>query len=76
MGMAWCKVSSLTAAVSRTLKDADYPTSRARLLQLTSGKTVEGWDVNYFLGQALQRNRYESLRGVMADLEDWLDSQG
>ncbi len=76
MGMAWCKVSSLTAAVSRTLKDADYPASRSRILAIASGKTVEGWEVNYFLDKALRRRKYANLRSVMADLEDWLESQG
>ncbi len=76
MGMAWCKVSSLTAAVSRTMKDAAYPISRKQLLAATSGKTVEGWEVNYFLGQALHRKQYGDFRTIMADLEDWLDLQG
>jgi len=76
MGMAWCKVSSLTAAVSRTLKYADFPISRSRLLTVTSGRTVEGWEVNYFLEKALRRRRYSDLRSVMADLESWLESQG
>ncbi len=75
MGMAWCKVSSLTAAVSRTLRDATYPASRADILEITSGKTVDGWEVNYFLGQALHRRRYQNLKAVMADLESWLESQ-
>ncbi len=74
--MAWCKVSSLTAAVSRTLSGTVFPASRAQILELTSGKTVEGWDVDYFLSQALRRKSYRSLRIVMADLEVWLDSQG
>jgi hypothetical protein len=76
MGMAWCRVSSLTAAVSRTLKDAKYPASRKRILEITLGKTVEGWEINYFLGKALTKKSYPDLRTVMLDLEDWLDSQG
>ena len=52
MGMAWCKVSSLTAAVSRTLGTARYPMTRAQILAATSGRVVEGWEINYFLGQA------------------------
>ena len=74
--MAWCKVSSLTAAVSRTLKVANYPLSRAQVLEASSGKTVEGWEINYFLGQALKRKRYADLRTIMTDLEDWLEAQG
>ncbi|MDA4125155.1 MAG: hypothetical protein OK438_06905 [Thaumarchaeota archaeon] len=74
--MAWCKVSSLTAAVSRTLRHARFPISRSDLLTVTSGKTVEGWEVSYFLGQALHKGRYPDLRSVMADLESWVESQG
>ncbi len=74
--MAWCKVSSLTAAVSRTLKGAGFPMTRARILVATSGRTVEGWDINYFLGKALRRRAYADLRAVMTDLEEWLESQG
>jgi len=74
--MAWCKVSSLTAATARTLKGAGFPLTRSRILALTSGRTVEGWDVNYFLDMALKRGRYTDLRSVMADLEAWLEAQG
>lgn len=76
MSLAWCKVSSLTAAVSRTLKGANYPMSRSQVMALTDGRVVEGWEVNYFLGQALRRKSYPNLRAVMADLESWLDKQG
>jgi len=76
MGMAWCKVSSLTAAVSRSLKGARFPLTRARILAATSGKTLEGWDVNYFLEKALRRRKYPDLRAVMSDLEEWLEHQG
>ena len=74
--MAWCKVSSLTAAVSRTLREADFPASRAKLLHSTSGKTVEGWEINYFLRKALVRKDYQNLRAVVSDLDSWLESQG
>jgi hypothetical protein len=74
--MAWCKVSSLTAAASRTLKDATYPATRTQLLKMTLGKTVEGWEVNYFLNQALHHRNYKDLRSVMAELESWLELQG
>jgi hypothetical protein len=74
--MAWCKVSSLTAAVASTLKSSRFPLTRAQVLVSTSGKSVDGWDVNYFLGQALERRRYQDLRAVMTDLEDWLEAQG
>jgi len=74
--MAWCKVSSLTAAVSRTLKEARFPMSRAKVLRLVEGKTVEGWELGYFLSKALSKNRYGDLRAVMRDLEEWLEVQG
>ena len=76
MGLAWCKVSSLTAAVSRTLRAAKYPISRAQVLAACSGKSVDGWDIDYFLGQALRKRRYADLRTIMTDLEDWLEAQG
>ncbi len=74
--MAWCKVSSLTAAASRTLKGMEYPASRTRLLEVARGKTVEGWELDFFLKQALKRAKYSDLREVMSDLEDWLEMQG
>ncbi len=74
--MAWCKVSSLTAATSRTLRGARFPLARAKILTLTSGKVVEGWEVSYFLRQALKKVAYPDLRSVMADLDDWLEKQG
>jgi len=75
MGMAWCRVSSLTAAVTRTLKEARFPMTRGQVLALVKGKVVEGWEVDYFLSKALKRRRYRDLRGVMADLEEWLNAQ-
>jgi hypothetical protein len=74
--MAWCRVSSLIAAVSRTLKYARFPMTRSRILDAVEGKTVEGWELNYFLSQALKRRSYRNLREVMSDLDDWLDAQG
>jgi hypothetical protein len=74
--MAWCKVSSLTAATARTLQGEAFPLTRSRILVLTSGRVVEGWDVGYFLGKALKRRSYADLRGIMKDLEAWLEAQG
>ncbi len=74
--MAWCKVSSLTAAVARSLRQVKYPTTRVAILSATEGKVVEGWELSYFLGKALRRRRYLGLSGVMDDLEDWLEKQG
>ena len=74
--MAWCRVSSLTAAVARTFKEARFPMTRGQILALAKGKVVEGWEVDYFLLKALKRRRYRDLRGVMADLEEWLNAQG
>jgi hypothetical protein len=74
--MAWCKVSSLTAAVSRTFRGANYPLTKEQVLAASSGKTLEGWELNYFLRQALRRKNYTDLRTIMTDLEDWLEAQG
>jgi hypothetical protein len=76
MGLAWCKVSSLTAAVGRVLKDSPFPATRGRLLKLTAGKNVEGWELNYFLSKVLRRTRYADLRSVIEELDDWLEAQG
>lgn len=76
MGMAWCKVSSLTAAVSRTLRAERFPLSKAKILEASAGKTVEGWELSFFLGKSLRRRSYPDLRAVMSDLETWLDAQG
>jgi hypothetical protein len=75
MGMAWCKVSSLTAAVARTLKPAKFPMTRAQVLALAAGKSVEGWEIVYFLRRALGRKSYNDVRSVMSDLESWLEAQ-
>lgn len=74
--MAWCKASSLTAAVARTLRDAGFPATKARILTVAGDKVVEGWDVSQFLRSSLSRRTYGSLRDVMADLESWLEIQG
>ena len=74
--MAWCKLSSLNAAVSRTLRGRNYPLSREAILEIAEGKTVEGWELDYFLSKALRREEYPDVRSVIADLGDWMDSQG
>lgn len=74
--MAWCKVSSLTAAVARSLKGVKYPASRKQILTATRGLVVEGWDVTFFLDSALKQGRYQDIRSVMSDLESWLEQQG
>jgi hypothetical protein len=73
--MAWCKVSSLTAATSRTLRGARFPLTRERILALASGKVVEGWEIDYFLCRALKSKAYPDLKSVIADLESWLEVQ-
>jgi len=45
-------------------------------MSAAEGKTVEGWELSYFLEQALSRRKYPDLRSVMEDLEDWLEKQG
>jgi len=75
MGMAWCRVSSLTAAVSRLLREARFPISRSQILREAKGKNLEGWDLDYFLEKALKRGSYRDLRGVLSDLNDWLEAQ-
>ena len=74
--MAWCKASSLTAAVAMSLHGLDYPASRSKVLAKVRGARVEGWEVDYFLGRALKRRSYSDLREVMAELEAWLEVQG
>jgi hypothetical protein len=74
--LAWCKASSLTAAVARSLKTVDFPASRSRILTQVEGASVEGWDVEFFLGEALKQRSYSELRDVMAELESWLEVQG
>ncbi|HEY6282752.1 MAG TPA: hypothetical protein VIW22_02380 [Nitrososphaerales archaeon] len=74
--MAWCKLSSLIAAVVRVLKEASFPLTRAQILSLTAGKNVEGWELHYFLTRSLKKGKYADFRAVMRDLEDWLEAQG
>jgi hypothetical protein len=74
--LAWCKVSSLTAAVARCLRGLEYPTTKRAIMSAIGGKVVEGWELSYFLGQALTQRRYSDLRSVILDLEDWLAKQG
>jgi len=74
--MAWCRVSSLTATVPRSLKGAKFPLSRWLILLMTEGKNLEGCDLDYFLEKALKRADYRDLREVLSDLDDWLDAQG
>ncbi|MBI3859262.1 MAG: hypothetical protein HY296_03350 [Thaumarchaeota archaeon] len=73
--MAWCKVSSLTAAVSTTLRRSRFPLARDEILNLTERVTLEGWELQFFLSRALMRESYPDLRAVMSDLEEWLDQQ-
>jgi len=74
--LSWCKVSSLTASVASGLKGIRYPVSRAKILNETSGVVIEGWDLSFFLGEALSRRSYGSLRHVMTDVEAWAERQG
>lgn len=74
--LAWCKVSSLTSAVAVTLRGMKYPVAKSKIVAFTEGKTVEGWELGFFLRQALVHARYDGLRYVMTDLEDWLEKQG
>ena len=73
--MAWCRVSSLTAAVSRSLKGVEFPLSRTGVLRELEGKSLEGWDLDFFLAKALNRSAYHDLKEVLSDLNDWLESQ-
>jgi hypothetical protein len=66
----------MTSAVVRSIRGETFPTTRSRLLSLTKGRVVEGWDVSEFLARSLVRRRYADLRSVMSDLEAWLDEQG
>ena len=76
MGMAWCRVSSLTAAVSKSLRGAKFPLSRSRILRMVEGRNLDGWDLGYFLEKALKKGSYRDLREVVSDLNDWLEAQG
>lgn len=74
--MAWCKVSSLTAAVARSMRSVTYPATKSVILAAADGKTVEGWELSFFLSRSLTHRRYKDLGSVITDLEDWLDEQG
>lgn len=75
--MAWCKMSSLTAAVVASLEGFPYPARKHEIVSYVEGKTIQGWDVPFFLERSLkERRRYRSLREVMSDLESWLEVQG
>ena len=74
--MAWCRVSSLTAAVSRSLRGARFPLPRSRILRMLEGRNLEGWDLDYFLEKALKRRNYHDIREVLSDLSNWLEAQG
>ena len=76
MGLAWCRVSSLTAAVSKLLKGAEFPLTRSRILRMLEGMNLEGWDLDYFLVKALTKGSYHDLREVLSDLDAWLEAQG
>jgi len=41
---------------------------------LTEGKLVEGWELNFFVRQALRKPNME-LNEVMLDVEIWLEQQ-
>ena len=40
-----------------------------------AGRTLEGWELDYFLAQALKKQNYGDLREVLSDLSDWLEAQ-
>jgi hypothetical protein len=54
----------------------EFPVSKSSILKLTDGKLTEGWELSYFLGQALSRRSYPDLRSIILDLDDWLEKQG
>lgn len=74
--MSWCKISSLTSATAKTIRGMRFPTSRAALLAQADGKVSEGWKLGYFLGRALHKKNYSSMREVMAAVEAWAEKQG
>ena len=74
--MSWCRVSSLNASVAKALKGFSYPVTRRKVLTSTGHIVVEGWEVGYFLKQALAKERYFGLREIMADVESWAERQG
>jgi hypothetical protein len=74
--MSWCRVSSLTAAVVKSLKGASFPATKQEVLSAAGKDAVDGWDISYFLKISLSRARYDSVRSVISDLEGWLEVQG
>ena len=74
--MAWCRVSSLTAAVSRALTGSPFPMTRSQILRAVAGRTLEGWELDYFLGKAMTERKYATIKAVLADLDAWLEEQG
>ena len=40
-----------------------------------AGRNLEGWELDYFLAQALKKQKYGDLREVLSDLSDWLEAQ-
>jgi len=73
--MAWCRVSSLTEAVTRALEGSRFPMSRNGILP-TTGKNVEGCELDFFVSKALGKQKYETIRSVMIDFSGWLEAQG
>ncbi len=73
--MSWCKVSSLTAAVAKALRGFPFPATRKVIAKGTESLVVDGWEVGYFLGEALAKKRYSGLREVMADVESFAERQ-
>ena len=69
-------MSSLNASVAKALKGFSYPATRRKVLLGTRGVVVEGWEVGYFLKQALAKERYLGLREIMDDVEGWAERQG
>jgi len=74
--MAWCRASSLTAEVARTLRGEKFPLRKERILELLDGKQTDGLDIQSLLSKSLTHRRYPDLRSVMRELEDWLNVQG
>jgi hypothetical protein len=74
--LSWCKISSLTSAIVMATKGIGFPATRTELLRRADGKVLEGWEVDFFLSQALSKPRYRSMREVMTDVEDWAERQG
>jgi hypothetical protein len=58
------------------MRSVPYPATKSVILAAADGKTVEGWELSFFLDRSLTHRRYEDLRSVMTDLEDWLEKQG